>query len=314
MTLQQIKTWTVTADHLVRPKNDLPSYEWWDSHYDKEDWAEFESFANQHTYSCDPTLAPGDYPGEKFGDVVWQFTDTSFDDNWHNENEDTYERYPRYELYEAHAKALDAKYITRQYLPISDQPDCLISATSIENRQDVVWQYSFDGVIWNNARGENYSKYLDFSEYSKSIPEFETSQYLPLNISPEKKQEEGYIDFRNAFEDYPELSERLLHAASFWKVDDTWSATLAEINKVCEQLTIAKQVNWTPSPPKSQKTMTNEEIIKERYPTAFYDGKDIRTDTGQYLNWDATKANSEEEAWQHSVNKMAWKKEKLKIN
>lgn len=49
---------------------------------------------------------------------------------------------------------------------------------------------------------------------------------------------------RNAFEDYPALSERLLHAAHFWKTDSTWSATLQEINNVCEQLT-----NWQKSQP-----------------------------------------------------------------
>lgn len=45
----------------------------------------------------------------------------------------------------------------------------------------------------------------------------------------------------NAFENYPALAERLLHAAHHWKVDDTWSKTLAEINNVCAELNLLKQ-------------------------------------------------------------------------
>ncbi len=42
---------------------------------------------------------------------------------------------------------------------------------------------------------------------------------------------------RNAFEDYKELSDCLLHAAHFWKTDMyTWNKTLNEINIICQRL------------------------------------------------------------------------------
>lgn len=55
---------------------------------------------------------------------------------------------------------------------------------------ELVWQYTFDGIVWSNARGENYSKYLNFTEFAKSIPEFKTREFLQLKTysdpSPEK--------------------------------------------------------------------------------------------------------------------------------
>ena len=40
---------------------------------------------------------------------------------------------------------------------------------------------------------------------------------------------------KQAFEEYPQLAEKLLHAAKNWSTNDTWSATLGEINKVCRE-------------------------------------------------------------------------------
>lgn len=39
------------------------------------------------------------------------------------------------------------------------------------------------------------------------------------------------------FEQYPELAELILYAATNWKVNYKWSETLGAINKVCAELT-----------------------------------------------------------------------------
>ena len=41
------------------------------------------------------------------------------------------------------------------------------------------------------------------------------------------------MESKNEFEAFPRLANNLLHAANTWKVDDTWSSTLDEINEVC---------------------------------------------------------------------------------
>lgn len=61
------------------------------------------------------------------------------------------------------------------------------------------------------------------------------------------------VNGKQPFEDYPRLSELLLHAAHNWKTDSLWSETLEEINKVCSQLTIAKKSNWQPLPSHPEK-------------------------------------------------------------
>lgn len=42
---------------------------------------------------------------------------------------------------------------------------------------------------------------------------------------------------KQPFEQYPELSELILYAATNWKVNYKWSQTLGAINKVCAELT-----------------------------------------------------------------------------
>ncbi len=111
MDISQVKTWVVSSDHMVRPKN--PYDNWSDADYRKESLVAFEDFATQHTYHTDPTLAPGDYPAEKFGDVVWQYSVTS-GRSWEIEiDEDT------------HRDSLNVGLLTRLYLglaaPISNE-------------------------------------------------------------------------------------------------------------------------------------------------------------------------------------------------
>lgn len=127
--------------------------------------------------------------------------------------------------------------------------------TYATNAQDGVYDAAcFGHPVWQYREGKPFGFANEPNNVDASDKGYETRQFLPFNPipkmettelpSPEKDNKEGYVDFRNPFENYPELSARLLHAESFWKVDDTWSATLAEINKVCEQLTIAKQSAW----------------------------------------------------------------------
>lgn len=63
MTLSEVKTWTVTADHKARPKTEfnVPN-----EHVLYSDFKDFEQFARQNTFACDETLLPGDYPAEMF--------------------------------------------------------------------------------------------------------------------------------------------------------------------------------------------------------------------------------------------------------
>lgn len=91
-----------------------------DKQSNDENWNNYNEFAKANTFHTN--AQDGVYDADCFGEVEYQFTDTSFDDEWHSENEDTYERYPKYELYECHAKTLDPKYKTRQFLPFNPIP------------------------------------------------------------------------------------------------------------------------------------------------------------------------------------------------
>lgn len=76
MNLQDITTWTVTEDHKARPKNPFIIEQRGDFTVVNVDntikYAEFETFATQHTYACSETLLPGDYPSEIFGEPKYQ--------------------------------------------------------------------------------------------------------------------------------------------------------------------------------------------------------------------------------------------------
>lgn len=69
MNLQDIKTWTISADHKARPKNPYSEYISVKSPLigaftKNTSFSDFEAFAKDHTYACDKTLAPGDYPAK----------------------------------------------------------------------------------------------------------------------------------------------------------------------------------------------------------------------------------------------------------
>jgi len=65
-----------------------------------------------------------------------------------------------------------------------------------------------------------------------------------LKPSPTKQQGESKnvdLSVRQPFEDYPELSYSIMHAASHWKTDSEWSNHLEQISKVCHELTELKK-------------------------------------------------------------------------
>lgn len=82
MNLQDITTWTVTADHKARPKNphrctdgtyvscvnlpDGPNCDGCNA------YIKFEQGIKEHTYAYSETLLPGDYPAEDV-ELVWQY-------------------------------------------------------------------------------------------------------------------------------------------------------------------------------------------------------------------------------------------------
>jgi len=68
------------------------------------------------------------------------------------------------------------------------------------------------------------------------------------------------------FENYPKLAELLLVAAHTWKTDDTWSATLGEINNVCRENASLKADN-----DRLRKALEEIQTISSPRPTiAFY--------------------------------------------
>lgn len=74
MTLQDITTWTVMADHKARPKN---QFEEWHSIESKNILhTQFETFADNHVYDC--SLPTGEYKAEAEAEdveLVWQLYD-----------------------------------------------------------------------------------------------------------------------------------------------------------------------------------------------------------------------------------------------
>lgn len=69
MEFEDIKQWLV-EDKQARPVNQQPGYDFWDSHFDKQDWEKEEGFSLKHTYA---TNAPdGIHSAEMFEETVWQ--------------------------------------------------------------------------------------------------------------------------------------------------------------------------------------------------------------------------------------------------
>lgn len=103
--------------------------------------------------------------------------------------------------------------------------------------------YSFDEKRWLNVYrlGDNgkdcYDKSLVYLIGVLEIDLFLENDIL--NYYKSKIYQQSTIE--QEFEKYPKLAELLLHAANYWKTDNTWSATLEQINNICRENTELKQ-------------------------------------------------------------------------
>lgn len=127
MNLQDITTWTVSADHKASPKNENPKPQEKDFYLRKDEgaswgdflykeWNAFEQECKQHTYACSPTLVAGDYPAEMFDSPKYQGL---YGTLWCDIEKDTYDRFL------LHGKSGYQMTETRQYLqlkqPVKEQ-------------------------------------------------------------------------------------------------------------------------------------------------------------------------------------------------
>lgn len=154
MEFKDITTWTISADHKARPKNENQKGQEkdfylrkseelnWGEYYNKI-WREFETFATQHTFACSETLLPGDYPVEDV-ELVWQVKEETEID-WTTENTNAYNAFVDYNDYAIYAASCGC-FETRQYLqlkqPVKEQEIKTIMKLTVKEAIEQGFEYA----------------------------------------------------------------------------------------------------------------------------------------------------------------------------